>query len=69
VNVLDVQYRMHPAISTFPSQEFYQGRLKDGEVSEGRQTDGCEQGRPWGLQLGLVMVYCRQLGPVAGVFC
>lgn len=31
VNVLDVQYRMHPAISTFPSQEFYQGRLKDGE--------------------------------------
>jgi superfamily I DNA and/or RNA helicase len=33
VNVLDVQYRMHPAISTFPSQEFYQGRLKDGEVS------------------------------------
>jgi senataxin len=32
VNVLDVQYRMHPAISLFPSQEFYQGRLKDGEV-------------------------------------
>eukprot|EP00882_Tetradesmus_deserticola_P010777 GHRQ01011380.1.p2 GENE.GHRQ01011380.1~~GHRQ01011380.1.p2 ORF type:complete len:347 (+),score=198.09 GHRQ01011380.1:181-1221(+) len=31
VNVLDVQYRMHPAISVFPSQEFYQGRLKDGE--------------------------------------
>lgn len=41
VNVLDVQYRMHPAISTFPSQEFYQGRLKDGEgVAE--QTS-----RPW----------------------
>jgi senataxin len=33
VNVLDVQYRMHPEISAFPSQEFYQGRLKDGEVS------------------------------------
>lgn len=32
VNVLDVQYRMNPAISLFPSQEFYQGRLKDGEV-------------------------------------
>ncbi|WIA30316.1 hypothetical protein OEZ86_000404 [Tetradesmus obliquus] len=31
VNVLDVQYRMHPAISAFPSAEFYQGRLKDGE--------------------------------------
>eukprot|EP00775_Hariotina_reticulata_P010999 gene10999-11153_t len=41
VNVLDVQYRMHPAISAFPSQEFYQGRLKDGEgVLE--QTS-----RPW----------------------
>eukprot|EP00878_Enallax_costatus_P007720 GHUV01008081.1.p1 GENE.GHUV01008081.1~~GHUV01008081.1.p1 ORF type:complete len:869 (+),score=299.72 GHUV01008081.1:2923-5529(+) len=31
VNVLDVQYRMNPAISLFPSEEFYQGRLKDGE--------------------------------------
>jgi hypothetical protein len=38
VNVLDVQYRMHPAISMFPSQEFYQGRLKDGEVSRSRHT-------------------------------
>jgi hypothetical protein len=37
--VLDVQYRMHPAISTFPSKEFYQGRLKDGEVGELSQAD------------------------------
>lgn len=28
--LLDVQYRMHPAISKFPSAEFYNGRLKDG---------------------------------------
>ncbi|AJV71080.1 Sen1p [Saccharomyces cerevisiae YJM1574] len=28
--LLDVQYRMHPSISKFPSSEFYQGRLKDG---------------------------------------
>lgn len=28
--LLDVQYRMHPSISKFPSLEFYQGRLKDG---------------------------------------
>lgn len=41
VNVLDVQYRMHPAISTFPSQEFYQGRLKDGEVSRQGQPVTC----------------------------
>jgi hypothetical protein len=39
--VLDVQYRMHPAISTFPSKEFYQGRLKDGEVGELSQDDVC----------------------------
>ncbi|CAD7926146.1 unnamed protein product [Amoebophrya sp. A120] len=28
-HLLDTQYRMHPLISEFPSQEFYQGRLKD----------------------------------------
>lgn len=30
VNVLDVQYRMHPDIASFPSQEFYEGKLKNG---------------------------------------
>ncbi|KAI8492821.1 hypothetical protein Bbelb_294180 [Branchiostoma belcheri] len=35
VHLLDTQYRMHPAISTFPSQHFYQGQIKDGvEVSD-----------------------------------
>ncbi|AMD19889.1 HCL262Cp [Eremothecium sinecaudum] len=29
-HLLDVQYRMHPSISAFPSLEFYHGRLKDG---------------------------------------
>ncbi|KAL6943108.1 hypothetical protein ACO0RG_002093 [Hanseniaspora osmophila] len=28
--LLNVQYRMHPSISKFPSKEFYEGRLKDG---------------------------------------
>lgn len=41
VNVLDVQYRMHPEISAFPSREFYEGRLKDGE-GVAAQTS-----RPW----------------------
>lgn len=31
VHLLDTQYRMHPQISAFPSREFYEGQLKDGE--------------------------------------
>lgn len=30
VHLLDMQYRMHPQISMFPSREFYEGRLVDG---------------------------------------
>ena len=31
VHLLDTQYRMHPQISAFPSREFYEGQLKDGD--------------------------------------
>ncbi|PVZ96920.1 hypothetical protein BB558_007155 [Smittium angustum] len=31
VNLLSIQYRMHPDISLFPSQLFYKNLLKDGE--------------------------------------
>lgn len=31
VHLLDTQYRMHPEISSFPSQQFYNSRLIDGE--------------------------------------
>lgn len=31
VYLLDVQYRMHPEISKFPSYEFYKSKLQDGE--------------------------------------
>lgn len=30
VHLLDMQYRMHPEISMFPSKEFYEGLLQDG---------------------------------------
>ncbi|CEJ02391.1 hypothetical protein RMCBS344292_16398 [Rhizopus microsporus] len=30
VNLLSIQYRMHPEISSFPSKLFYQSRLQDG---------------------------------------
>lgn len=31
VHLLDMQYRMHPEISLFPSREFYEGQLQDGQ--------------------------------------
>ncbi|KAK0615807.1 SEN1 N terminal-domain-containing protein [Bombardia bombarda] len=31
VHLLDQQYRMHPEISQFPSREFYEGLLRDGD--------------------------------------
>ncbi|KAJ5699120.1 hypothetical protein N7462_001125 [Penicillium macrosclerotiorum] len=34
VHLLDVQYRMHPAISCFPSLTFYEGKLQDGPDME-----------------------------------
>lgn len=41
VHLLDTQYRMHPAISTFPSQTFYNGLLRDGPDMAALRT------RPW----------------------
>src|SRR5687768_11326740 len=31
VHLLSIQYRMHPSISAFPSREFYESSLKDGD--------------------------------------
>ncbi|KAL7894507.1 SEN1 N terminal domain-containing protein [Trichoderma sp. SZMC 28014] len=31
VHLLDMQYRMHPEISNFPSKEFYESQLHDGQ--------------------------------------
>lgn len=40
-HLLNVQYRMHPLISRFPSLEFYNSRLKDGPGMESSTK------RPW----------------------
>lgn len=34
--LLDTQYRMHPAISAFPSAHFYMGRIRDGVSAQDR---------------------------------
>jgi len=39
-HMLDTQYRMHPAISEFPRNKFYDGLLKDGITAENRQREG-----------------------------
>lgn len=38
VYLLDVQYRMHPEISKFPSYQFYQSKLHDGEGMKEKNT-------------------------------
>jgi len=38
--LLDTQYRMHPALSEFPSWRWYGGRLRDGVGEEQRQPPG-----------------------------
>lgn len=34
--LLEVQYRMHPAISEFPSRHFYSGRVQSGVTQQDR---------------------------------
>ncbi|KAJ2971510.1 hypothetical protein NQ176_g7651 [Zarea fungicola] len=41
VHLLDMQYRMHPEISHFPSKEFYEGQLHDGQDMAGLRQ------QPW----------------------
>ncbi|KAG5523740.1 hypothetical protein RHGRI_030655 [Rhododendron griersonianum] len=42
---LQVQYRMHPALSEFPSNSFYEGTLQNGVTINERQSPGIDF--PW----------------------
>lgn len=42
---LQVQYRMHPSLSEFPSNNFYEGTLQNGVTINERQTTGIDF--PW----------------------
>ncbi|XP_031098417.1 regulator of nonsense transcripts 1 homolog [Ipomoea triloba] len=42
---LQVQYRMHPALSEFPSNNFYEGTLQNGVTINERQSSGIDF--PW----------------------
>ena len=42
--MLNIQYRMHPALSQFPSQYFYQNALKNGVSSRDRKLDAEHMG-------------------------
>lgn len=40
-----VQYRMHPSLSEFPSNSFYEGTLQNGVTVNERQSSGIDF--PW----------------------
>lgn len=39
-HMLDIQYRMHPAISEFPRTRFYNGKVKNGITADSRKMEG-----------------------------
>lgn len=59
---LQVQYRMHPALSQFPSDTWYEGTLQNGVSSRDRQL-GHQQGGdfPWPSR-SMPMMFWSQLG-------
>ena len=57
---LTVQYRMHPALSSFPSDAFYEGTLQNG-VTAGQRDGAARTDFPWPLP-GRPQLFWAQLG-------
>lgn len=57
---LQVQYRMHPALSYFPSITFYEGTLQNGVSAEDRKSSLAEF--PW-VDTAHPMIFWAQTGP------
>lgn len=55
---LEVQYRMHPALSRFPSDFFYEGSLQNGVNSFEREMQNVEF--PWPQPTKPMFFYCCQ---------
>ena len=55
---LEVQYRMHPALSEFPSNLFYEGSLQNGVHGTERKLKGIDF--PWPLPDKPMFFYCCQ---------
>ncbi len=55
---LRIQYRMHPALASFPSNMFYEGSLGNG-VSEEERTEAHKNGTfPWPTQKPMMFYNC-----------
>ncbi|KAI0566443.1 RNA helicase [Gracilaria domingensis] len=57
---LQVQYRMHPFLSAFPSVTFYEGTLQNGVSAEDRKSSLAEF--PW-IESSRPMIFWSQTGP------
>ena len=51
--MLEVQYRMHPELSAYPSAAFYDGRLRDGVAAQHRVSDLTLK-QPWDRPLAFL---------------
>ena len=57
---LQVQYRMHPKLSAFPSVTFYEGTLQNGVSADDRKSSLADF--PW-VDMGTPMIFWSQTGP------